>query len=689
MFRLTRVRSRLMLSTLCIVLLVFVILGVIAGIISSVFLFQNIRTNYLAVASSLAAALDGTRHARLVSAADLDSADYEYVYNLLHQVHSELPSVNWIFTVNYDHENDTFSYAVGSQLIERPTIWVESHIFELQIQVDDVGLPYILYNQRRYKVGQAIKLDEPASTLMLVSLPHMASYTLYADDVPLLDLLSTTPLQAHTSVGPVDAAHTHVMTTTTLYGDPTDIHFFFSAPGEPVIIPGEPFFNTPLKIALMREVLQTNTPRIDNQIIRSIDGSTLTAYAPIRNDQGMPVGLVVVDIHDTQVRALQWSLFEALGISFIIVLLLAMYGVHWMARSLSHPLERLSAAVAQVSRGDFAVELTVYDQDELGQLTRDFNTMANTIAHQHAALHYQQQSLQQRNLELEQALAENRRLYANLEQLVAERTASLQAALVEVQTAKSQIEQWMSARADAVRMIVHDLNHTLQGIQSALDVWLLELCEHYTDRGVITTGQQRLQAALEQQRLLLRELRDTALLESGTLVLQPDVTDLGELVMRVAAQLQPRFDLAGCTLVVALADDVPPAWCDAARLQRVLYNVIENAFRYTTSFRDDGLVQINVLADGDEVVCMVQDNGRGIAAPDLERLGQKFARLVQGEGHPEGMGLGLNFAIGIMRLSNGSLTLTSPGLGQGTTVTLRLPCAHQPMLLEKNVDQAV
>ncbi len=255
------------------------------------------------------------------------------------------------------------------------------------------------------------------------------------------------------------------------------------------------------------------------------------------------------------------------------------------------------------------------------------------------------------------------------------------AELAETQAQRNQTEQLMQARSDAVRAVVHDLNHTVQGIQSALDVWLLELQEQPLDAAVVASGRDRLEATLAQQRTLLHELRDAALLESGTLVLQPIVTDFGALVQVVARQLQPRYDLAECALTVTADDDLPAAWCDLRRMQRVVYNVLENAFRYTTSFRDDGVVPVCVISAEDELVCMVQDNGRGIAPTDLKRLGQKFARLARGEGAPDGMGLGLNFAIGIMRLSRGALTIDSPGAGQGTTVTLRLPRVHESQLL--------
>lgn len=258
-----------------------------------------------------------------------------------------------------------------------------------------------------------------------------------------------------------------------------------------------------------------------------------------------------------------------------------------------------------------------------------------------------------------------------------QRIIQLQTALGKVQDAKSHVEQILAARANAVRAVIHDLNHTVQGVQSAMDLWLMELRSIQGDADVIDTGYARLQVAINQQKNLLDEMRDAALLEGGNLVLRPEHTNIGALVHELEVQLHPRYNLAECELRIIVDPDIPHAWCDPRRMQRVIYNILENALRYTSCYRDDGVVLLTVTSDNEHVLCKVEDNGRGIAPDDLERLGEKFTRLAQGEGDPDGMGLGLNFAIGIMRLSSGSLTINSPGEGQGTIVTLHIPRAAE------------
>ncbi|NJP07363.1 MAG: HAMP domain-containing histidine kinase [Chloroflexaceae bacterium] len=201
----------------------------------------------------------------------------------------------------------------------------------------------------------------------------------------------------------------------------------------------------------------------------------------------------------------------------------------------------------------------------------------------------------------------------------------------------------------------------------------MELQAAEADATMTTSGHTRLQAALNQQKNLLEEMRDAALLEGNALMLHPVPTNITELVQHVVEQMRPRYEIAECALNLRVSEGVPLAWCDPHRIRRVVFNVLDNALRYTSSCRDDGLVEVTLTYETQRVLCQVRDNGRGIAPDDLQRLGQKFTRLARGEHDTEGMGLGLNFCIGILRLSNGSLDLTSPGLGHGTTVLIRLP----------------
>ncbi|HNP71545.1 MAG TPA: GAF domain-containing sensor histidine kinase [Kouleothrix sp.] len=275
---------------------------------------------------------------------------------------------------------------------------------------------------------------------------------------------------------------------------------------------------------------------------------------------------------------------------------------------------------------------------------------------------------------------ENARLYSAAQQELAERRraeAALQSANAELAAAKAQLERWMQARLHETEAAVHDIRHGMHDVISALDILKLDLLEAHVAPAAYQPGASSVGAALDGVAALLDDMLDAARLRSNTLTLSLAAADLPALVRQVAQRFDVTCRMFGCTLAVEADQGTPPVWCDRRRMARVLYNVLHNAIRYST-VRDDnaaGQVVVAIAPAGEWVECRVSDNGPGIAPEQLAQLGQRFARVADGAAL-EGTGLGLNFSIGIMQLHGGTLRIGSPGLGQGATVTLRLPRAH-------------
>jgi two-component system sensor histidine kinase VicK len=117
---------------------------------------------------------------------------------------------------------------------------------------------------------------------------------------------------------------------------------------------------------------------------------------------------------------------------------------------------------------------------------------------------------------------------------------------------------------------------------------------------------------------------------------------------------------------------VPPAWADADRVEQVLLNLMDNAIKYS---RPQGTITLRVSAtEDDEVLVEVQDEGIGIPAAELLRVGQRFYRVDKaraGGGH----GLGLAIAQSLIQAHGGELWLESEE-GVGTTAGFTLPVAQ-------------
>ena len=114
---------------------------------------------------------------------------------------------------------------------------------------------------------------------------------------------------------------------------------------------------------------------------------------------------------------------------------------------------------------------------------------------------------------------------------------------------------------------------------------------------------------------------------------------------------------------------MPPIRADETRLQEVLYNLLENAVKYSP---ENGEIRLQAARRGSEIVVSVSDNGIGISRDDLPRIFERFYRADKARGRElGGTGLGLAIVKHIVQLHGGRAEAESEP-GQGTTVRVFL-----------------
>ncbi len=116
---------------------------------------------------------------------------------------------------------------------------------------------------------------------------------------------------------------------------------------------------------------------------------------------------------------------------------------------------------------------------------------------------------------------------------------------------------------------------------------------------------------------------------------------------------------------------------DEVRIREAIYAVINNAIKYKDPQKEKTLIHVSIAEEGADICIHVKDNGIGIKREDIKRLGKKFMRLdaytSKNIKRPGGTGLGLYVVKGIMKHHKGDLIISSPGIGQGSTFTLKFP----------------
>ena len=129
--------------------------------------------------------------------------------------------------------------------------------------------------------------------------------------------------------------------------------------------------------------------------------------------------------------------------------------------------------------------------------------------------------------------------------------------------------------------------------------------------------------------------------------------------------------------------DVPencPIQGDRQRLQRVIANLLDNAFKYTPA---DGRIRVALQLQNQQVNLTIEDRGIGIATEDLPRIFQRFYRCDPSRTQ-QGIGLGLSLARAFVRAHGGDITVTSTK-GVGSVFTVVLP---QSMAARTSLDEA-
>jgi signal transduction histidine kinase len=209
--------------------------------------------------------------------------------------------------------------------------------------------------------------------------------------------------------------------------------------------------------------------------------------------------------------------------------------------------------------------------------------------------------------------------------------------------------------------VAHELRNPLSTVEGTMEALLDGVVEPNDDTFT----------RIGREAARLRRLADdlSSLSSAGELAnIEMSPVDLGPLATHVVAQLEPQAVATGLSLTVT-SPVTGQVMGDRDRLTQVLMNVIGNAVQYT----DSGSVVVSVGADGSHVVVTVQDTGRGLAPDDQTRIFERFHRV--DDQFTDGTGVGLAISKLIVEAHNGTITASSPGLEQGTTLRIELPAS--------------
>jgi CheY-like chemotaxis protein len=227
------------------------------------------------------------------------------------------------------------------------------------------------------------------------------------------------------------------------------------------------------------------------------------------------------------------------------------------------------------------------------------------------------------------------------------------------------------AKDEFLAMLGHELRNPLGAISNAAQLVRMQIAgqDHLEKPVTIIIRQVRHTARL------VEDLLDVSRISHGKLSLRKERVALCDILRKSEDVARPLMDLAGCTFSVSTP--AQPIWIDgdAARLEQIIGNLLNNAAKYT---EPGGTVSVTLRREADHGVITVRDTGVGIAPAALPRIFDLFVQEDRSRNLSRGgLGIGLTLAKSLAEMHGGTVGVESGGLKRGSTFTVRLPVSPE------------
>jgi two-component system sensor histidine kinase KdpD len=232
-------------------------------------------------------------------------------------------------------------------------------------------------------------------------------------------------------------------------------------------------------------------------------------------------------------------------------------------------------------------------------------------------------------------------------------------------------------RSALLTSISHDLRTPLASILGSavsLKTYRRALDEAAQDELVGT-----IQEEAERLNRFIANLLDMTRLESGAIEPRADLVDLADIIGSALGRAGKV--LANHKVEIDLDSDLPMLRLDPVLFEQVLFNLFDNAAKYTPPRTE---VRLKAWRDGGVVHLQVLDEGEGIPPEDLERIFDKFYRIQAADRKRAGTGLGLAICRGFVEAMGGSIIAGNRQDRRGAVFTIALPVPADAIRAREN-----
>jgi len=367
--------------------------------------------------------------------------------------------------------------------------------------------------------------------------------------------------------------------------------------------------------ALRDAVTSSNRQSWTYTEIRFLDGRAipgLAVGAPLTIPNVGPYELYYLFPLTGEQQTLDLVRGSLIGFGVILVLSIGLI-VSIVTRQVVLPVRAAARTARRLSSGHLEERLPVRKDDDLAQLARSFNEMAESI-----------------------------------------------------DTQIGQLEELSRLQQRFVSDVSHELRTPLTTIRMAADVMYQERRTFDADTA---RSVELLQNQLDRFEALLADLLEISRFDAGAAVLDIEHVDLATLTQRAITACEPLAQRSGVRISFAAYSRPCSVQCDPRRIDRILRNLLDNAIEHA----DENGVVIELAADSEVATITVRDFGVGLRPEEIDQVFHRFWRADPARARTTGgTGLGLSIALEDARLHGGWLEADGV-LGQGACFRLTLP----------------
>jgi signal transduction histidine kinase len=240
------------------------------------------------------------------------------------------------------------------------------------------------------------------------------------------------------------------------------------------------------------------------------------------------------------------------------------------------------------------------------------------------------------------------------------------AMIVRLRTEEQARDQSEGARRSLVAAVSHDLRTPITSLRLLANAVQDEIVDGETRRAYL----QRMNTHIDALSALIDDLFELSRLEAGDIGWSLQQVPLEELVGETVEAMRAQADAKGVVVVAEIPETLGPARANPEKLQRVLFNLIQNAIRHTPA---DGSVVVRAEPVAGRIEIEVADTGEGIAPEERDYVFDAFFRGGRAAARSgEGAGLGLAVSRAIVEAHGGEIWLADATGGTRVRFSLNM-----------------